>query len=164
MGLAFSAKLLPALLLAAAFFAWRARRGGLRPALVGFTLVASIVFLPFVVWHPGGFLSATLLYYLTHHAAGDTTSLWYFLPEALRLPFRALGALGVLAVSCSPWWSRSDDPRDLLRTMVVASLLFLAFSPMIHLNYQFAVVPLACVALAADAVGVSRAPTLYRRA
>ena len=153
MGLAFSAKLLPGLLIVTIFFAWLARRGGLRAAVTGFALVSSIVLLPFILWHPAGFLSATFLFYATHHAAGDTTSLWYYLPEALRFPFQLLGGLVTLAVALSPLWSESDDQRDLLRAMVVATLVFLAFSTMIHLNYQFAVVPLACVALAADAAG-----------
>ncbi|HVR28224.1 MAG TPA: glycosyltransferase 87 family protein [Thermoanaerobaculia bacterium] len=156
MGLAFSAKLHPGALLAVVFFAWVVRRGGLRPALAGFAVVSVIVLLPFVLWHPAGFLSATFLFYLTHHAAGDTTSLWYYLPEALRFPFQALGGLAALAVALSPLWTGSNDQRDLLRAMVVASLLFLAASPMIHLNYQFALVPLACVALAADAAGPFR--------
>jgi Glycosyltransferase family 87 len=164
MGLAFAAKLLPSALIALVFFAWLARRGGLRPALLGFVATSSIVLLPFVLWDPAGFLSATLLFYVAHHAGGDTTSLWYYLPGALRLPFQALGAVATLGVALWPLVSRSEDQRDLLRAMVVAALLFLASSPMIHLNYQFAVVPLACVVLAADAMGplVDLAPSHTR--
>ena len=150
MGLAFSAKLLPSALLA---------RGRSLPGSLGAADsvprctrfrgdVFAIVLLPFILWDPAGFVSATLLFYLTHHAAGDTTSLWYYLPKSLRLPFQAAGrSRRSLLVALSPLRSRSEDQRDLMRAMVVASLLFLASSPMIHLNYQFAVVPLACVAL-----------------
>jgi uncharacterized membrane protein len=152
-GLAFAAKILPGLLIAAILFAWLARRGGWKPALASFAVVSTIVLLPFVLWSPAAFFSATILFYLTHHAAGDTTSLWYFLPEALRLPFLLLGGLAVLGVTLWPLRSRSDDQRDLLRAIVAATFLFLAFNKMIHLNYQFAVVPLACVGLAADAMG-----------
>jgi uncharacterized membrane protein len=157
-GLAFAAKILPGLLIAAILFAWLARRGGWKPALAGFAVVSTIVLLPFVLWSPAAFFSATILFYLTHHAAGDTTSLWYFLPEALRLPFLLLGGLAVLGVTLWPLRSRSDDQRDLLRAIVAATFLFLAFNKMIHLNYQFAVVPLACAVLAADAMGPRPAP------
>jgi hypothetical protein len=156
MGLALAAKLLPALLFALVYFVWLFRRDGFGAALASFTLTTTLVLLPFVLWHPGAFLSATLLFYLVHHGGGDSTSLWYFLPHLLRVPFRAVGGIAVLAVVLWPLWSRRRDERDLVRTMVVASLLFLAVSPMIHLNWQFAVVPLACVALAADAVSMER--------
>jgi uncharacterized membrane protein len=153
MALALAAKILPGLLVAAIFFAWLGRRSGWKRALAGFAVVSAIVLLPFVAWSPAGFLSATILFYLTHHAAGDTTSLWYFLPPALRMPFLAAGGVAVLGVTLWTLRSPSDDQRDLLRAIVVASFLFLAFNKMIHLNYQFAVVPLACVGLAADAMG-----------
>jgi uncharacterized membrane protein len=153
MGLAFSAKLLPGLLVAAIFFTWIARRGNARRALLGFAATTAIVLLPFVVWNPAGFFSATVLYYLTHHAAGDTTSLWYYLPIGLRRPFLLLGGLAILGVVLWPLRTKRDDPRDLLRAIVVATFLFIAFNKMIHLNYQFVLVPLACVALAADAMG-----------
>ena len=50
-----------------------------------------------------------------------------------------------VAVALRALLSTSDDERDLLRAMVIATFLFVAFNKMIHLNYQFAVVPLACV-------------------
>ena len=155
LGLAFSAKLLPGLLVAAITFAWLARRGGSRPALIGFAVTTAVVLLPFIAWDPAGFVSATILFYLTHHAAGDTTSLWYYLPESLRLPFLALGGLAVLGVVLWPLRSKSEDLRELLRGLVVVTFLFVAFNKMIHLNYQFVLVPLACVVLAADAMGSS---------
>jgi hypothetical protein len=162
-GLAFSAKLLPGLLVAAVFFAWIARRGNARRALYGFAVTTAIVLLPFLLWNPAGFFSATILYYLTHHAAGDTTSLWYYLPPALRLPFLALGGLAILAVVLWTFHTESDDPRDLLRAIVIATFLFIAFNKMIHLNYQFVLVPLACVVLAADAMGPWGTERLGRR-
>ena len=152
-GLAFAAKLLPGLLIAAVFFASIARRGNVIRALGGFLVTTAIVMLPFVVWNPAGFFSATILYYLTHHAAGDTTSLWYYLPSALQFLFLALGGLSILGVVLWIMRTESDDPRDLLRAIVIATFLFIAFNKMIHLNYQFVLVPLACVALAADAMG-----------
>ncbi len=155
MGLALATKILPGLLIATIFLVWLARRGGWKPALAGFAATSAIFLVPFILWNPAGFLSATILFYLTHHAAGDSTSLWFYLPAALRTPFLLVGGLGILAVSLQPLWSASDDQRDLLRWMVIATLLFLAFNKMIHLNYQFAIVPLACVALAADAMGRS---------
>ena len=152
-GLAFAAKLLPGLLVAVVFFTWIARRGNFRRALGGFAATTAIVLLPFFLWNPAGFFSATVLYYLTHHAAGDSTSLWYYLPAGLRLPFLVLGGLTILGVVLWPLRSRSSDPRDLLRAITVATFLFIAFNKMIHLNYQFVLVPLACVVLAADAMG-----------
>ena len=62
---------------------------------------------------------------------------------------------GVLGVVLWSLRSGSEDLRDLLRAMVVAAFLFVAFNKMIHLNYQFVLVPLACVVLAADAMGSS---------
>ena len=167
LGVAFACKLVPGLIAAPAILFWGIRRGVASRMAVGFGVAAGIILLPFVLWHPSGFFSATVLFYLTHHARGDGTSLWYHLPEPLQTPFLALGAILVLGVVAAPWYARffggsregaaesrdrSAAHRALTRTVVVACFTFLAFNKMIHTNYQFAILPLACAVLAADAL------------
>lgn len=155
LGTTFACKLMPGLVAVPAVLAWLGRRREVQRALVGFAAALAILMLPFVLWHPAGFFSATILFYLTHHAGGDSTSLWYHLPQALQTPFLTVGALLVLGAVTSPLWSSRQDHRALARTVVVAGFTFIAFNKMIHANYHFAIVPLACAVLAADALGAA---------
>ncbi|HSQ64427.1 MAG TPA: hypothetical protein VLM85_14485 [Polyangiaceae bacterium] len=150
--LALGCKLLPGALLVPIVGVWYVRhatrqarwRCGVAAVV---TLLVTVV--PFVVWNPAAFLSATTLYYLTKHAAGDDTSLYWFVPSFLRLPFLMLGLAIVVTMV-----ARRLRPRaplsivDLVALAFTSSMVVTAFNKMIHLNYFWAVLPLGAVAVA----------------
>ena len=78
-------------------------------------------------------------------------------PHFLQAPFLGLGGLLVLVGVTAPWWGAATDQRGLARITVVVCFTFLAFNKMIHTNYHFAILPLACAVLAADAMQPGRA-------
>lgn len=93
-----------------------------------------------------------MLFYLTHHAAGDGTSLWFFLPAAWKTPFRIIGLVSTLLVA---FRGRRAPPWDLswpITVTFIAQVTFVATNVMSHLNYVWGVYPLGCLALA-SAVG-----------
>lgn len=152
-GLAFACKLLPGgiFVLILALWYWRKpeRWRFLVPMMVTFLLVL----LPFVIPNPGAFLSATILFYLSFHAQGDDTALYYFLPSALQPIFQVVGYAAVAGLVL---WVNSRKTLGLtgvLALCFISDILFTAFNRMAHLNYLWGVVPLGAVALAASALG-----------
>jgi hypothetical protein len=150
-GLAQACKLLPGPILVAPVLIWLWGRPGAGRLLVAYVATSVALIVPFVVPNPGLFLSSTILFYLTAHAAGDDTSLWFVLPEALRVPFRIVGYL--LSAGCVGWMvrRRADDLLTPLTLAFTAYGIFIAFASMIHLNYLWGIYPLGCVALAVHA-------------
>lgn len=146
LGAAQACKLLPApfALLAVLLMLWGQR--GFFPVLFGYAISALLITLPFLLWNPEAFASATFLYYLTHHAGGDDTSLWFFLPDLLQTPFLLLGLVATLGTI---WhFARTRTLAGALAATFACYAIFMAFSKMTHLNYLWGVFPLGCAALA----------------
>lgn len=115
--------------------------------LVGYIMACSIFILPFLLWHAEGFISATILYYLTHHEGGDFTSLWFFLPKIIQPVFTLLGIALTLA-SILLFGKRGKlDFVGCMAGSYASYVIFMSFSKMTHLNYLWAVLPMGCIAL-----------------
>jgi uncharacterized membrane protein len=150
-GLAQACKLLPGALLVLPVLLWLWGRPGGWKLLIAYVATSVVILLPFVLLSPALFLSSTVLFYVTYHARGDYSSLWFFLPSVLKTPFRLLG-YGLTAGGVG--WivrRRSEDSLAPLTIAFLAYLIFVAFSNMIHLNYIWGTYPLGCVALVAPA-------------
>ena len=153
LGLAQSSKLLPApfALLAMLFFINHG--GNNKRFILGFIVTCAICVLPFLFWNPEGFLSATILYYLTHHQGGDVTSLWFFLPKLIQPAFLWFG-LGLSITSIIFLYRKTGAKArgnlPMLAVVIFSSyVIFMGFSKMSHFNYYWCVYPLFCYALAA---------------
>jgi hypothetical protein len=145
-GVAQACKLLPGPLLVLPALVWHYGRDGFRPLLGGYMAASLAIILPFLLIDPPAFLSATTLFYLTHHAAGDDTSLWFFLPSGLQTPFMLIGFL--LAVAVAVVGLRGGrSTGDLVVRSFVSYLVVIAFGKMSHLNYLWGVYPLGCISL-----------------
>jgi hypothetical protein len=155
LGCAQACKLLPApfVFLGITWLLYNRREsiGGLLPMWrfwAGFVLACCVFILPFIIWHWQGFLSSTILYYLTHHQEGDFTSLWSFLPAWLQTPF-LLGGLVITLVAIISFAKRGNHQLIACIAGSYASyVIFMSFSKMTHLNYLWGVFPLGCVVLA----------------
>ncbi len=148
LGLLQGAKLLPGPFVAAAVVLALASWSDRRRVLVGYLGTSLLVIVPFAAAAPGNFLSATILYYLTYHAGGDDTSLWYALPSFLKGVFLVGGivaSVGVLGLLARPGRGRVVDA---MLAAFAGYTVFMAFSRMTHLNYLWSVLPLGCVLLA----------------
>ncbi len=147
-GLAQASKLLPGplVVLPVVLFLWG--KPGLWQ-LVGSYLAVSVALLaPFVLWNPEAFLSATVLYYLTCHAAGDNTSLWFFLPKITQSAFLVVGFFATLTAIFFLVRPKRGNLLHAVTAAFAGYLTFIAFSRMIHLNYVWSIYPLGCVAFA----------------
>ena len=159
LGTAQAAKLLPGPLLVLPAFLWLLgddRRGAAR-LLLSYAVVAVGLVLPFALLDPARFVTSTIFFYLSMHAGGDSTSLWYFLPQALRTPFLVAG-WGLALATIGLGWLRGRTLGGAVSAAFASYVLLTAFSPMSHLNYLVAVLPLGAVALAAGAVEPRQAP------
>ena len=150
-GLALAAKLVPGAIFAAVLVAWYVRRPERWRFIGALAATVAVTIVPFLIWDGRAFLSATILFYLTLHAPGDDTALWFFLPDGWRLPFTVVGAAGMVWLFARQARARGATVRDVLRTCVLLNLVLLAFSKMMHLNYLLAILPLGAVVLAVDA-------------
>jgi uncharacterized membrane protein len=150
-GLAQACKLLPGPLLILPALLWLWGRPGAARLLIAYLSTSVALIVPFVLPNPGLFLSSTVLFYLTAHAGGDDSSLWFALPGALKPTFRIVGYL--LTAGCVGWAlrRRGDDLLAPLTLSFAAYAVFVAFGTMIHLNYIWGIYSLGCVALAAHA-------------
>ncbi len=81
LGLAQAAKLLPPPFLALGILLLLFGREGFWNFFLAYAATGLIFILPFFLWDPQAFVSATILFYLTYHSMGDNTALWFFLPE-----------------------------------------------------------------------------------
>jgi len=155
-GLAQSAKFLPGGIFLVLLSAWAlGREGGWRFVAAGAATVAGVV-LPFVLWDPEAFLSATILYYVTVHAGGDSSSLWFFLPDALKGPFLLLGLLIVASLCLWTLVRYRSDLTLVVRMACLAWLVFCAFNVMTHLNYIWAIWAVASASFAIDLCRTTR--------
>ena len=148
LGLAQAAKLLPAPLIAVCILYYLFRRPGFWKFSIAYALTGVAVVLPFLLWDPQAFLSATILFYLSFHSVGDNTSLWYFLPEILQAPFLWSGYLATLVTIFLFIRRKTADWVDVMAAAFASYLVFVAFSKMSHLNYLWGVYPLGCAAFA----------------
>lgn len=150
-GLAQACKLLPGPLLVAPVVLWLWGRPEMPRLLIAYAATSLVLIVPFVLPDPGLFLSSTILFYLTAHAGGDSSSLWFALPNALKPPFRIAGYLLTAGCVAAALRRRADDLLAPLTLAFAAYAVFVAFGTMIHLNYIWGIYPLGCVALAAHA-------------
>jgi hypothetical protein len=163
LGLAQACKLLPGpLLLLAALLVLRERRR-IVYVFSAYAITSMAVILPFVISNPEGFLSATALYYLTYHAGGDNTSLWFFLPAMLKTPFLIAGFLATGATLLIFAFGRKRTIVDAAAGSFCSYALFSAFAKMSHLNYLWGVYGLGCLALAVYASKVATPCALDRK-
>ena len=66
----------PALVVPLLFFlGWG---GAAKRLLLAYLATTAAVILPFLLLDPGRFISSTVLFYLTFHARGDSTAMWFF--------------------------------------------------------------------------------------
>ena len=147
-GLAQSCKLLPGplLVLPLLWVLWGQRRA--TRIVVGYLVTSLLVVGPFVAADPEAFLSATILFYLAKHAAGDDTALWFFLPRLFKLPFLIVG-FGLMLVGATMLARpRSGRIVDAIAGSFCAYVIFMAFAKMTHLNYLWSILPLGAIALA----------------
>lgn len=147
-GLCQACKLLPGPLLILPVLLWLYRKHGFAAVALGYVVTSALCLLPFVLWGPGPFLSSTILFYMTHHGGGDSTSLWFFLPEALKGPFTLLGFALSAGFALFAARRRSEGLVWPLFLGYSSYLTFMAFAPMTHLNYLWGIYPLGCAALA----------------
>jgi hypothetical protein len=148
-GLAMAAKLTPGALLLPIVAAWHAKSSAGPPRWPLWLSAAAVVaatLVPFVVWNPRAFLSATILYTAVRHALGDDSSLWYSLPTVLKTPFLVVGVAGVVAILVVGLRRRALGIADAVTVYFLAQLALVGFYKMIHTNYLWAVLPLGAVA------------------
>ena len=142
LGLAQSSKLLPAPMVLLALFIWLPNLSLRLRLIAGFSISSGLSLLPFIVWDSEGFISATILYYLTHHVGGDSTSLWFFLPSSMQTWFHHLAPI-LTAVFILRYAYRCRGSLEQLMTVCFISyLIFIAFSKMSHFNYYWGVYPI----------------------
>jgi len=158
LGVVQAAKLLPGPMVALPAIALLGTR---RERLVAFATygVVSLAFLvPAVVPDAEAFFASTVAFYLTYHAEGDDTSLYWFLPEWAKPAFLAIGFVVAAYFTFRGLRTRPETPAIAARDAWLAYFLFTAFNRMTHLNYLWAVHALGAVAVAC----VALSPALRR--
>ena len=116
-------------------------------AAIAYVVSSLLLIVPFVVWNPEGFITATTLFYLTYHQSGDNSSLWYIMPGIIQQLLVVCGP--ILSVLVVVWFTRTRQ-HSLVSAMAAAFCcyaIFMAFSKLTHMNYLWSVYPLACVAV-----------------
>ncbi|MEA2554201.1 MAG: hypothetical protein QOJ65_2377 [Fimbriimonadaceae bacterium] len=153
LGWTLAAKLVPGGLFLLIVSLWYLRRPERWKFLIPMAVTVLAVLLPYVLKDPGAFLSATVLFYMTEHARGDSTALWYTLPPALQPIFQILGYALIVGMIVWAFRRRSLGLLGVLALCFGTGIVFVAFNRMSHLNYDWAVVPLGCVTLVVYAMG-----------
>jgi hypothetical protein len=151
-GWAFASKLVPGAFICLIMCAWFWRRPDRWKFVGAMVLTFLAIMLPYVLWNPGAFLSATVLYYLTEHASGDGTALYYYLPTQIQPFFLIAGYLLVLWLLYRSISNKTLTLLDTVGNSFVIFAIFIAFSKMAHLNYVLSVLPVGGVAMAAYAL------------
>jgi hypothetical protein len=155
-GLAQASKLLPGPLFVLPLALSTRGRAAWR-LLLGYALGSVVVILPWLLKNPATFTSSTILFYMTVHRDGDTTSLWYYagptgkhVVEMIQL----VGTAGLVALGWRiPRDERSADGKErgdvawALTLSFASFMLFTAFARMSHLNYLWCHYGLGCAAL-----------------
>lgn len=155
-GLAFGCKLLPAPMWAVLVAWWWFRDGGLKPSLMflaAFCIMSGALLVPFLAWHPGAFVSSTILYFLTSQGAGDDTSLWYVLPDVLKPLLLIAGGLWIAGLFIRFFLRRHLAMEDAIRYAFLTYVIFIAFNKQTHLNHLWSIYAMGCVGLTLTAVG-----------
>jgi hypothetical protein len=146
-GWAFACKLLPGgfiCLIVGAWFWRRPERWKFWIPMVATSLAAIV---PFVLRNPPAFLSATVLYYLTEHAHGDRSSMYFFLPSGIQAGFMIGGYVLTLTLLVMAMVRKGQTLLGVIASSFIVFIVFMAFSKLSHDNYFFAVAPLGSVAL-----------------
>jgi hypothetical protein len=150
LGLAFASKLLPAPMWFVLGAIWWWRNAGW-PACArftaGFALVSGAIIGGFALQDPGAFVSATILFFLTSQGAGDNTSLWFFLPDALKTPLLAAGGVWIAGLFVRFLRDTKPTPEKALQYAFLTYLIFIAFNKQTHLNHLWSIYAMGCVAL-----------------
>ena len=153
LGLCLACKILPGGFFVLALALWYWRKPERWKFLIPMVATFVVVMLPFVLPNPGAFLSATILFYLTFHASGDDTALYYFLPASLQPIFQIIGYAAVIVFIFWAGRRRSLGLTGVIAICFISDIVFTAFNRMAHLNYLWGVAPLGAVALVVAALG-----------
>ena len=142
-----ASKVLPGPFMILVLLLWMRKNKGLPWFIMAFVLTFGAVMLPFIIWDGPAFLSATILYYMPYQDEGDDTSLWFFLPEALKTPFVYAGFIWTAYLLLRSLRETGKSVLGPLHYVFLIYLVFIAFSVRIHLNYLWSVYALGCVAV-----------------
>jgi predicted membrane-bound dolichyl-phosphate-mannose-protein mannosyltransferase len=148
-GLALASKHFPAIpvVLALAIYAYRRERLHELVVFCGLTFLA--VMLPFILWDPEAFVSATVLHHVHEAGRGDNTALFFFLPEPWKMPFRLFGLALIGGVYVAGLvTTKRPDLRMVFLVIAVVCLLINAFYPVTHLNHLESILAFAAISLA----------------
>lgn len=151
-GWSFACKLLPGAFFCLIMMGWFWHRPDRWKFIAPLIATFAIVVIPFLVANPPGFISATVLYYLTEHAAGDGTALYFYLPPAVQPIFLLVGLVLVAFLLVRTVMNKSLTLLEAVARSFMIFVVFMAFSKMAHGNYLLSVLPLGCIALAAYAL------------
>jgi hypothetical protein len=146
-GWAFACKLMPGAFLCLIIGAWYWRRPERWKFWAPMVITFVAVVVPHVLRNPPAFLSATILYFLTEHAKGDDTALYYFVPAQLQSIYLILGYGLVLWLLIRSMRRKEMTLLGVIGSCFVTVVLFIAFSKMDHDNYLLAIWPFGCIAL-----------------
>lgn len=145
-GWAFACKLLPGGMFCLIMAAWYLRTPDRWKFILPMLATVLAVILPYILWNPQAFLSATILFYMTD-AQGDDSAMYFFVPENLQSLFLIAGYLIVFAFMVRTILRRHMTIVGLVASCFIAFALFIAFSKMDHPNYLLSIAPLGCLAL-----------------
>lgn len=147
LGWAFACKLLPGAFFCLIVGGWYWRQDARWKFWIAMVGTFAAVLVPHVLRNPPAFFSATILYYLTQHAYGNDTSLYFVLPPQVQGLFLWGGYALVLAVLVRTLAAKQMTLLGVIGSCFIVDVLFMSFSKMIHDNYLLAVWPLGAVAL-----------------
>jgi hypothetical protein len=88
------------------------------------------------------------------HEGGDTTSLYFYLPRALKRLFLLSGYAVVSITVLSVFFQRKRGVMAPLSVAFIAYLLFTGFNWMTHINYVVSVLALGTAGLGARLVSL----------
>lgn len=146
-GWCFACKLLPGGFICLIVGAWYWRRPERWKFWIAGLATFIVIVVPYILRNPPAFLSATVLYYLSEHAAGDKSALYYVVPDALKAPFLITGYAIVIGLLVASMRRTSQTLLGVVASCFVVFILFMASSKLAHDNYYFAIAPLGSVAL-----------------
>ncbi|OHD15984.1 MAG: hypothetical protein A2Y34_17990 [Spirochaetes bacterium GWC1_27_15] len=147
MGLAQACKLLPAPLLilpVLVFLFFNNQKNILLKIIISYCITSFLFIFPFFIADPQAFISATVLFYLVNHSAGDNTAMWFFLANEVKPYFYVSGFLLSILIPFI-FARRINSLPYLIAISFVSYLIFIGFAKMSHLNYLWGIYTIGCV-------------------
>lgn len=148
-GWAFACKLVPGAFVCLIMAAWIWRKPERWKFIGAMAFTFFAIMLPYIIWNPPAFLSATILYYLTEHSLGDGTALYHYLPTQIQPIFLLAGYILVAWLLYRSITNKSLTLLDTVGNSFIIFTLFIAFSKMAHLNYLLSILPVGGIAMVA---------------